>query len=858
MGWVVIKHSIRALGGTSRVWSGLVRHAVQRSVPVGLRRLRGLAGGSIGVAAGFTALLFVLSPGAADRTGVRRQVFPDVGFNGTPLLDDVGTTIALDFLNDDPDLPKRFFSARWTGYWYAREAGDVELHGAGDDRLDVWLDGELVIRRTPPDDDMHTLIRTVRLDAGAHELRVEYEQHGGAFNMRLEWAPPGGRARPLPAYRLFRERPNLDDVHLAYGVAWLQPAVVTLWIVIILGIILAWLGTLAWQRVGLHSPYGHHLESAFRRCERFSEVRHEGSMAHDVHAVARLAFLVAAVAALGSLFSYELLRAIADRLAPAGNAANLDRTLHAAIVVYLRAIAVAAAIAAGSLLVGGQAVASRLATPRFRRAPTLVWTVVFVIVLLGVRLWYLDFEGWDESTFIIMGSHVLAGHLPYLELFDIKPPGIFFALAGVMYVFGENLLAVHFFGTFCLLVSAIAGYAIAIRQTTPLIAGASMAVFCALTCETEFQPTMTEHLTIALMMPACWLLVARRDQLWVAFLVGVLLSAATLTRMNIAFVVLAVGGFYVWRFVRPRPDVPRLAIAAYGVGGALPLALLLLAYWLADGLDVFVLSVFRVPFHYAFFQKGMAAVILGQAAYWMTCVREDPYIFLPATLFIGTGLATHAISRGKGLLVGDNGLLLLVLGAVSLSILKGGATFGHYLLQALPLVLLLAAAGFERLTTRRLGALLFLGLYVLTVGASLARFGGSSVERVRQGLAPSQRSRLRTAAELILEDRCCGELVYAPREHLIYWYLKQRPPSAVVHPSNVNRPAIMAPLVAHGYVPEDEQRRILERNIGYIVMDPDRKVGYLTPEQRRRLAGTLQDRFHPWKNSGGLVIYKRR
>ena len=89
---------------------------------------------------------------------------------------------------------------------------------------------------------------------------------------------------------------------------------------------------------------------------------------------------------------------------------------------------------------------------------------------------------------------------------------------------------------------------------------------------------------------ACWLLVARRDQLWAAFLIGVLLSAATLTRTNIAFVVLALEGFYVWRFARPRPDVPRLAIAAYGVGGALPLV-----YWLADGLDVFVLSVFRVP-----------------------------------------------------------------------------------------------------------------------------------------------------------------------------------------------------------------------------------------------------------------------
>ena len=214
------------------------------------------------MAAGLTALLFFLSLGAADRTGVRRQVFPAVGFNGTPLLDDVGTTITLDFLNDDPDLPRRFFSARWTGYWYVPEAGDVELHGAGDDRLDVWLDGELVIRRTPPA-DMHTLVRTVRLDAGVHELRVEYEQHGGGFNMRLEWAPPGGLGRPLHAYRLFRERPDTNDVRLAYGVAWLQRVVVTLWIVV-LGITLASLGTLAWQRVGPHSPYGRHWERAFR------------------------------------------------------------------------------------------------------------------------------------------------------------------------------------------------------------------------------------------------------------------------------------------------------------------------------------------------------------------------------------------------------------------------------------------------------------------------------------------------------------------------------------------------------------------------------------------------------------------
>ena len=221
-----------------------------------------MAGACLGAAAGLTVLLFFLSSGAADRTGVRRQIFPDVGFNGAPLRDDIGDAITLDVLNDDPDLPRRFFSARWTGFWYVPEAGEVELHGAGDDRLDVWLDGELVIRRTPPA-DMHTLVRTVRLDAGVHELRVEYEQHGGAFNMRLEWAPPGGRARPLPPYRLFHERPDTDDVRLAYGVAWLQRLVATLWIAVI-GISLAWLATLAWSRVGPHSTYGPYWASAFR------------------------------------------------------------------------------------------------------------------------------------------------------------------------------------------------------------------------------------------------------------------------------------------------------------------------------------------------------------------------------------------------------------------------------------------------------------------------------------------------------------------------------------------------------------------------------------------------------------------
>ena len=98
-----------------------------------------------------------------------------------------------------------------------------------------------------------------------------------------------------------------------------------------------------------------------------------------------------------------------------------------------------------------------------------------------------------------------------------------------------------------------------------------MVVYCVLTCEIDFQEMLTEHLVLALIMLAFWLLVARRDRMWATFLIGILLSAATLTRTNIAYVVLVLGAFYFWRFARQRPDVPRAAIVAYGLGGALPL-----------------------------------------------------------------------------------------------------------------------------------------------------------------------------------------------------------------------------------------------------------------------------------------------
>lgn len=175
-----------------------------------------------------TVVLFVLGARSAERTGLVRHIYAGPAISGTPLRQDVATDVTLGFLDEDPTLRRRFFAARWHGFWYVPEARTIRLYGAGDDQLDVWLDGEHVISRWPPE-EMHTIGREVTLDAGAHRIDVRYVQRAGDHNMRLEWQPPGARTRSLAAHRLFRVHPTPADVRLAQQVRWLRWLVLWIW-----------------------------------------------------------------------------------------------------------------------------------------------------------------------------------------------------------------------------------------------------------------------------------------------------------------------------------------------------------------------------------------------------------------------------------------------------------------------------------------------------------------------------------------------------------------------------------------------------------------------------------------------------
>ena len=183
-----------------------------------------------------TAAWLVIGPQAAEQTGLRRELFLVNRFAGPPLRTEVSDGISLDFLDEDERFPQRHFSARWRGYWYVPDGGSIAIHGTGDDWLSVHIDGELVLRRYPPE-QMHWATEVVTLAAGAHELLIEYEQEAGAYALEVRWSPPSDRMRPFAGHRLFRRPPSMDDVRLAERAAWLGWTVTLLWVTPLLTVV---------------------------------------------------------------------------------------------------------------------------------------------------------------------------------------------------------------------------------------------------------------------------------------------------------------------------------------------------------------------------------------------------------------------------------------------------------------------------------------------------------------------------------------------------------------------------------------------------------------------------------------------
>ena len=206
--------------------------------------------------------------------GLVRTFYATSGFSGEPLSQDRTTEISLAFLDQDPTLPRRFISVSWDGFWFLPQAQTVDVYAGADDRVDVLVDGQLVLQRSPRL-GMHTIGETITLSAGSHTVTVRYEQDGGAMRLNVQRAFAGARPAPFTPTRLFPKVPNVQDVWLATGMYWLLRVVVLLWLLSIAGVLVV-IGGWTGHRVAHSRPWrraanlGRKIQSVFVRVTRLT------------------------------------------------------------------------------------------------------------------------------------------------------------------------------------------------------------------------------------------------------------------------------------------------------------------------------------------------------------------------------------------------------------------------------------------------------------------------------------------------------------------------------------------------------------------------------------------------------------
>jgi hypothetical protein len=350
--------------------------------------------------------------------------------------------------------------------------------------------------------------------------------------------------------------------------------------------------------------------------------------------------------------------------------------------------------------------------------------------------------GSDSGMFAYAGERILAGDLLYRDVFDTKPPGVFYVDALALLIGGHSPWAIWWIGLAWITAATFVLFLTLRSLGGPLTAVAATAVFVlTLHYPTFYQGgNLTE--TYALLPQVLILATAgayfarRREGLLVlgGGLMGLaILFKPTYSALGLALAAVSVGEPLVQR--QWRVGVRRLA--GFSLGAALPLGAVAL-YWAGRGAFGDLWGAV-VRFNLAYSSGGFS--IRGFYAEFRTLLVEAPLAALTplalagATVFLGRAWEAARDRRraasGKVSLVpwsSDAGMGIVAVAVVGLPIewlmvAVSGRNFGHYFLTPLPAMIVALAyllGEGARVRRGRPGSLPWVAAVALTASLGLA------------------------------------------------------------------------------------------------------------------------------------------
>lgn len=497
----------------------------------------------------------------------------------------------------------------------------------------------------------------------------------------------------------------------------------------------------------------------------------------------------------------------------------------------------------------------------------------FFLITTFVRLpfFFKDVISWDESTFILMGQAILDGHLPYTQLWDLKPPLAFGSHALFITIFGKSIVGIRFAGTLCVTTIAFCGYLIGGKlwnRQTGIITGVFSVLLISLL--PNGQATMSEIIALApLMLAFCLSTINQKATTKHFFIVGSLLATAVLVRLNLAYVSLAVGVFilvsYFWKKASWRLTLSHTI--SYVLGHFLIVFMTFAPYLYQGEALEWWRSVVLASLSYANSREPAFQALKAQVKN-LLAVHDSSYFLIGVLTWItaSIGIAYAMISWRKFTLLQRHAYILtwVFLVATAVSIAKGGATHSHYIIQLAPFVSLLSAIFLGNLINqRRLWGVILLAMaaaVIMTcyslVGEEYGALLGRMINGQRLLLGPSYE-----VADYINQNRQPDESVYMMDRHIVYWFIDAEPLSKCsTHPSNITKSYLLPYCSDESQATaESEMNKILRQQPEFIVT-MEEGSWYLKKEEAvwNLLNKALDEEYELAKAVDDLQIYRRK
>lgn len=426
------------------------------------------------------------------------------------------------------------------------------------------------------------------------------------------------------------------------------------------------------------------------------------------------------------------------------------------------------------------------------------WKTVFVVLfLIGFFIrfpfFFRDYVDRDESTFIIMAQSWINGHLPYTQLWDLKPPITFLFFAAVISVFGKSFIAIRLAGVLLVAITALFTYGIGTKITSKKVSF-WCAIFCVLfqSMFGSLQGVMSEHICTMFFVGGVYLLFAKQDRGWY-FIAGILFGLSVMSKLNMAYPLLALGIYFLWKAIHEKQfwyNFQRLFVM--GIGFVFLIVLTAVPYYLQNEAATWWQSIFEAPLAYS-----------GSKQH--SVVKTLPIVFVILGLLY-IGFASKVIDfKSKQLQL----LTVIVIG-ILLSFMQAGKVNGHYLIQLYPFILIPAGMALSKLPSikKKYTAIVIFLLVFLPVEAYL-EYGNIVSNKMENGTFFNGEGI--DVPRYIVENEIETKNIFFTEYHIGYWVLDETPPTkAATHPSSITRDELFPFMKNPRQTGIEELRYILE------------------------------------------------